>query len=80
LKETMAVMLLCGAFATTDLQKSEAEGKFNCFRRSSPWFGPRRRFDFNNRVPPLDRSTLKLAPCRISTGFYGASIFHSSIG
>ena len=54
LKETMVVMLLCGAFATTDLQKSEAEGKLNCFRRLGvlwplAWGGS----DFNNRVPPL---------------------------
>ena len=55
LKETMVVMLLCGAFDTTDLQKSEAEGKFNCFRRL--WSGrlpvvPGGSY-FNNRVPPL---------------------------
>lgn len=54
LKETMVVMLLCGAFATTDLQKSEAEGKFNCFRRLGLVLWPGAAVsDFNNRVPPL---------------------------
>ena len=78
LKETMVVMLLCGAFDTTDLQKSEAEGKFNCFRRlwsSGGLVVPAVHTSITGFLHSR-RSTLKLAPRRISTGFYGASIFH----
>ena len=75
LKETMVVMLLCGAFATTDCRKVRLRASSTAFVASGGLVVPAVHTSITGFLHSR-RSTLKLAPRRISTGFYGASIFH----